>query len=86
MRWGEHGHGGYDSHAKAYIQGGQPLDDGIATLGIYLDFEDAKKNGDWKMMRAAVSELRKIRAKLNISLAEERAERQDISEEETSID
>ena len=52
MHWGEHGHGGYDSHAKAYIQGGQPLDDGIAILGIYLDFEDAKKNGDWKMMRS----------------------------------
>jgi hypothetical protein len=75
MLWGEHGHGGYDSLVKGYIQGGQPMDDTFGLIAAYLDFKEANEIGDWSGMRQAVSELREIRTTMNVSQAEERAMR-----------
>jgi hypothetical protein len=72
MLWGEHGHGGYDSQIRGYIQGGQPMDEHFELIGIYLDFEDARTAGDWPRMRLAIAELRQLRVEMNISQAEER--------------
>lgn len=72
MLWGEHGHGGYDSQLRGYIQGGQPMDEYFELMAIYIDFEEARIAGDWARMRLAIAELRQLRVAMNISQTEER--------------
>ncbi len=72
MLWGEHGHGGYDSQLRGYIQGGQPMDEYFELMAIYIDFEEARIAGDWARMRLAIAELRQLRVEMNISQTEER--------------
>jgi hypothetical protein len=71
--WGEHGHGGYNSQVRGYIQGGQPMDDTFELMGLYIDFEDARAANDWLQMRQVVSELKQQRAEMKLSKDEERA-------------
>lgn len=78
--WGEHGHGGYDSFSRGYIQGGQPMDEQFELIEIYMDFEDARAANDWHRMRLAIAELRRLRAEMNISQSEERDLREEIDE------
>jgi len=70
--WGEDGHGGYNSQVRAFIQGGQPMDDTFELIGLYLDFEDARAANDWSQMRQVVSELKHQRAEMKLSKDEER--------------
>ena len=72
MLWGEHGHGGYDSESRGYIQGGQPMDEQFELIGIYMDFAEARAISDWRCMRLAITELRQLRAEMNFSQAEEK--------------
>lgn len=77
MLWGEHGHGGYDSQARGYIQGGQQMDETFELMGIYVDFEQARDENDWQRMRLAITELRQMRAELNITQTQERELREE---------
>ena len=72
MLWGEHGHGGYDSTSRLYVQGGQPMDDTFELLNLYSDFKEAKAIGDWHAMRVTIQSIREKRVFMEISLADER--------------
>lgn len=67
MLWGDHGHGGYCTESDGYIQGGQPMDDTLEFIDIYLDFEEAKNTRNWNQMRQAVSALRRLRSETGCS-------------------
>ena len=77
MLWGDHGHGGFDSNANAYIQGRKPMNHQFEIMAIYCDIEDAHESGDWAKMRSAVAELRDMRIQMGIFQAGERAIRKD---------
>jgi len=77
MLSGDHGHGGYDSHANAYIQGGQPMDDQFEVIALYDDFADAREQMDWSKMRSLIAELRSLRFKIGITQIQERQMRKD---------
>ena len=77
MLWGDHGHGGYDTQINGYIQGGQPMDETLDLMSIYLDFEEARDQSNWNQMRQAVSELRQLRSKFGYSQSKERSARKE---------
>jgi hypothetical protein len=72
MLWGAHGHGGYDSQIRGYVQGGQAMDQTFDLMAIYLDFDEARQSCDWRAMRSAVAALRQIRMEMHLSLDDER--------------
>ena len=81
MRWGEHGHGGFESESESYIQGGQPIDEELYRINelaeCWDDFEDAKNNNDSIKMRAAVKSLQEVRGYWSLSIQEEREMRKE---------
>lgn len=78
MLWGEHGHGGYDSTSGLYVQGGQPMDEIFELAGFYIDFNEAKANGDWQSARKAAMAIRDMRTQLGIDKTEEKLYRKNL--------
>jgi len=75
--WGEHGHGGYNTQTRGYIQGGQPMDLAFDLAAFYLDFEEAQEANDYSNMRSAVTGLRQFCEELGLSRQQERSFRRD---------
>lgn len=78
MLWGDHGHGGYDSTSGLYAQGGQPMDEIFELAGFYIDFNEAKVNGDWQSVRKAAMAIRDMRTQLGIDKTEEKLYRKNL--------
>jgi hypothetical protein len=78
MLWGDHGHGGYDSTSGLYAQGGQPMDEIFELAGFYIDFNEAKANGDWQSVRKAAMAIRDMRTQLGIDKTEEKLYRKNL--------